>query len=48
VVSFAGDYTKVVNALSGAAVKPTRANGKTAVTLPLPAGEVLVLEAQKP
>jgi hypothetical protein len=48
VVSFAGDYAKVVNALSGAAVKPTRTNGKTEVTLPLPAGEVLVLEAQKP
>ena len=48
VVSFAGDYTKVVNALSGAAVTLTRANGKTVVTMPLPAAEVLVLEAQKP
>jgi len=48
VVSFAGDYAKVVNALTGAAVKLTRANGKTVVTLPLAAEAVLVLEAEKP
>jgi hypothetical protein len=48
VVSFAGDYAKVVNALSGAAVKLTRASGKTVVTVPLQAEAVLVLEAQKP
>ena len=47
-VSFKGDYAKVVNALSGAAVKSTRSNGKTTVTMPLPAGGVLLLEAQKP
>ena len=48
VVSFPGDYAKVVNALSGTAVKPTRTNGKMVVTMPLPAAEILVLEAQKP
>jgi beta-galactosidase len=48
VVSFAGDYAKVVNALSSDTLKPTRANGKTVVTMPLPADAVLVLEAQKP
>jgi beta-galactosidase len=48
VVSFAGDYAKVVNALSGAGEKLTRAAGKTVVTVPLQAGAVLVLEAQKP
>jgi beta-galactosidase len=47
VVSFAGDDAKVVNALSGATVKPARTNGKTVVTMPLPADAVLVLEAQK-
>jgi len=48
VVSFPGDYTKVVNALSGTAMNSTRAEGKTVVTLPLQAEGVLVLEAQKP
>jgi beta-galactosidase GanA len=48
VVSFTGDYAKVVNALSGAAMKLTRATGKTVVTVPLQADAVLVLEAQKP
>jgi beta-galactosidase len=48
VVSFAGDYARVVNALSGAAVKLTRATGKTVVTVPLQADSVLVLEAQMP
>jgi beta-galactosidase len=47
-VSFQGDYAKVANALSGAAMKLTRSNGKTMVTMPLPAGDVLVLEAQTP
>jgi beta-galactosidase len=48
VVRFAGNYAKVVNALSGATVNLTRTNGTTVVTLPLPAEGVLVLEAQKP
>jgi beta-galactosidase len=47
VVSFAGDYKKVVNALSGAAVTLTRTNGRTMVTMPLAADGVLLLEAQK-
>jgi hypothetical protein len=48
VVSFIGNYGKVVNALSGATVAFTRGNGKTVVRLPLAAEAVLVLEAKKP
>ncbi len=48
VVSFSGDYKKVVNALSGTLVKSTMVGGKTLVTMSLPAGGVLVLEAEKP
>jgi hypothetical protein len=47
-VSFQGDYTKVLNALSGRDVKLTRGKGKTVATMLLPAGGVSVLEAQKP
>jgi len=45
-VSFAGDYVKIIDALSGATMTPIRSNGKTLVTKSLPAGQVLVLEAQ--
>ncbi len=47
-VSFKGEYAKIVNVLAGAPVKFTRGNGKTVVMMALPAGEVLLLEAQKP
>jgi hypothetical protein len=46
-VSFAGEYGKVVNALSGAGVKHTVGKGRTEVALPLAAGGVLVLEAEE-
>jgi beta-galactosidase GanA len=48
VVSFAGDYARVVNELSGASLKLNKTNGNTVVTMPLSADGVLVLEAQKP
>jgi hypothetical protein len=46
VVSFSGNYRKVVNALSDAPVTSARVQGKTVVTLPLPPEAVLVLEAR--
>ncbi len=46
-VRFAGDYAKVVDALSGAAMATAHSHGVTHVTGPLPSGAVLVLEASK-
>ena len=47
-VSFTGEYTRVADALSGAALQPTRAGGKTTVTAALGAEKALVLVAHKP
>ena len=47
VVSFAGDYAQVENALSGEAVKAAHGKGSTTVTAFLPAEGVLLLEAKK-
>jgi beta-galactosidase len=45
-VSFTSDYSKVIDALAGRAMTSTPSKGKTLVTTTLPAGQVLVLEAQ--
>jgi beta-galactosidase len=47
VVSFAGNFNKVADALTGTAVNSARANGRTAVTMFLPAEAVRVLEANQ-